>query len=133
MGNKNQNTMLLNWTTTTPVPFVPNTPPSGVTAGVMTGTSTIYSQIIDVTIKDNQGLELTWTGTPTGTIQIMGSSSGANFYALTFSPLLAQPAGAAGGYLIDLNQFPWKYLMVQYTNASGSGLLTTWLTTKDLN
>lgn len=133
MGQKNQNTLIFHWQSTTPVPFVPNAPLTQVTAGVMTGTSTIYSNIIDVTIKDNNGLEVTWTGTPTGTIQVMGSSTGLHFYALTFNPALAQPAGSAGGYLININQFPWKYIMVQYLNASGSGLLTVSMTTKDLN
>lgn len=82
---------------------------------------------------DNLGLEVTWTGTPTGTIQIMGSNSGINFYALTFNPALTQPAGSGGGYLIDLNQFPFKFLMVQYTNSSGSGVITTYYQGKDLN
>lgn len=133
MGNKNQNSMLLNWVSVDPAPFKPNTPPSGVTAGVMQNTDVIYSQIVDVTIKDNLGLEVTWTGTPTGTIEVMGSTGGAEFYALTFDPVLTQPAGSAGGYLVNINQFPWKYIMVVYTNASGNGLLEVWMTTKDLN
>jgi len=133
LGNKNQNTLILNWQSTTPIPFIPNTPLSGVTSGSMSGMATIYSNIVDVTIKDNNGLEVTWTGSPTGTIQILGSSSGINFYPLTFDPALAQPNGTAGGYLINLNQFPWKYLIVEYTNASGSGNISTYLTTKDLN
>lgn len=133
MGVKNQFTIQMNWQDTTPVPFVPNTPLTGVTEGVMTGTDTIYSNILDVTIKDNNGLEVTWTGDPTGTIQIMGSISGSAFYALTFNPPLTQPAGAPGGFLIDVNQYPFKYLMVQYDNISGDGLLNVWLTSKDLN
>lgn len=99
----------------------------------MASTNTIYSNIIDVTIKDNHGLEVTWTGTPTGTLSVMGSASGINFYALTFDPVLAQPAGSASGYLINLNQFPWKYIFIQYVNASGSGLLTVYDCVKDLN
>jgi hypothetical protein len=133
MSGKIQFTKELNWVTTNPAPFEPNTEWSGVTQGVMSGTNVIYSNIVDVTIKDNQGLEITYTGTPTGVIQIMASNSGVDFYALTFDPILQQPAGGAGGYLIDINQFPFKYLMVQYTNTSGSGILTTWLTSKDLN
>lgn len=133
MGQKKRNSFELNWNTTTPVPFTPNAVLSGVTAGVMTGTNTIYSNIQDISNTDNQGLEITWTGTPTGTISIMCSESGANFYALTFNPTITQPAGSAGGYLINLNQIPWRYLMIQYVNASGSGSLTTWLGSKDLN
>jgi hypothetical protein len=99
----------------------------------MTGTGTIYTNIIDVTIKDNLGIELAWTGTPTGTIQVMVSNSGTAFYALTFNPALAQPTAASGGYVIDINQIPFKYIMLQYTNASGVGSVTAYLTVKDLN
>lgn len=82
---------------------------------------------------DNQGLEVTWTGTPTGTLSVMVSNSGINFYSLTFNPVLTQPAGAAGGYAIDLNQVPFTYMMLKYVNASGSGTLTVYGQQKDLN
>jgi hypothetical protein len=99
----------------------------------MSGTNTIYSQIIDISRIDNEGLEVTWTGTPTGTFSIMVSNSGINFYALTFNPALAQPAGAGGGYAVNLTQLPFKYVMLQYTNSSGSGVLTVYGQHKDLN
>jgi hypothetical protein len=133
VGNKNRNRIQLNWQATTPVPFVPNTPLSGNLTGTMASTNTIYSNIMDVTIKDNIGLEITWTGNPTGTISVYGSVSGINFYAITFNPVLTQPAGSAGGYLISLNQWPWYYVYVGYTNASGNGVLTVWQADKDLN
>ena len=107
--------------------------PSGLLNGVMSGTNTIYTQIVDVSRIDNCGLEVTWTGTPTGTFTVQVSNSGINFYALTFSPALAQPAGSAGGYAVDLNQLPFKYFMLQYTNSSGSGVLTVYAQVKDLN
>ncbi len=132
MSGKTHFRTQLNWVTSSPVPYNYTTPLSGVVLGPMAGTNTIYTDILDVTLYDDIGLELTWSGTPTGTIQIMGSSSGQDFYALTFNPILGQPAGSAGGYLIDLTQFPWSYLMVQYTNSSGTGSLSTWLTAKDI-
>ena len=82
---------------------------------------------------DSVGLEVSWTGTPTGTIQVMASNSGINFYALTFSPVLTQPAGAAGGYVIDLQLYPFKYVMLQFTNSTGTGVLNAWMQAKDLN
>lgn len=99
----------------------------------MASTNTINSNIQDISNTDNQGLEVTWTGTPTGTISVLCSESGQAFYALTFVPAITQPSGSAGGYLIDLNQVPWRYLMVQYVNASGSGSLAITLGSKDLN
>jgi len=82
---------------------------------------------------DNSGLEVTWTGTPTGTFQVMVSNSAINFYSLTFIPALGQPVGSAGGYVIDLNQIPFKYMMLQYTNISGTGTITVYGQNKDLN
>lgn len=132
MGNKNHNLLQFNWQATNPAPFVPNTALTGVTNGVMTGTSTIYSNIIDVTLKDNLGLELAWTGTAVGTVTVYGSASGINFFSLVI-PGFAQPAGSAGVFGVDLSQFPWKYIFIKYTNASGSGLLNVYMVTKDLN
>ena len=107
--------------------------PSGLLNGAMASTNTIYTQIVDISRMDNMGLEITWTGTPTGTFQVMVSNSGINFYALTFNPALTQPTGSPGGYAVDLNQLPFKYLMLQYTNSSGSGTLTAYGQVKDLN
>lgn len=75
---------------------------------------------------DNQGIEITWTGTPTGVLEVMASNSGINFYALTFNPALGQPAGAGGGYVISLTAIPFQYLFLRYTNVSGSGTITAY-------
>jgi hypothetical protein len=104
-----------------------------VTAGSMTGTATITSNTQTVSNFDNLGLQVVWTGTPTGVFSVLGSVNGTQFEALTFDPALAQPAGGAGGYLINLNQFPWPYLQVQYVNSTGSGLLSVYIFSKDLN
>ena len=142
MSGKNQYPFVANWQPTSPVTgFLPNNPsqnsggsaPSGTISGAMASTNTIYSQIFEVSKMDNTGLEVTWTGTPTGTFQVMVSNSAINFYALTFSPALTQPAGSSGGYAIDLNQVPFKYMMFQYANASGTGTLTIYGQNKDLN
>lgn len=112
-----------------------NSPKSGVLAGVMASTNIIYSNILGIRQTDNQGLELNWTGTPTGTIQVMVSNSGiqGNFYALTFNPLLAQPSGAAGGYVISLTAIPFQYMYIVYTNTSGSGTITAYSQCKSNN
>lgn len=140
MSGKNQYPQIYNWQSSNPVTgFLPlkanqtGSAPSGTLAGAMASTNVIYTQIIDISRMDNSGLEVTWTGTPTGTFQVMVSNSGINFYALTFNPALGQPAGSAGGYAVNLNQVPFKYMMLQYTNASGSGSLTVYGQMKDLN
>lgn len=124
---------IFNWQTVSPVTgFLPSPgsgsdsagnskPLSGVINGIMTGTSTIYTNIIGLRQMDNVGIELNWTGTPTGTFQVMVSNSGINFYPLTFNPALSQPVGSAGGYVIQLGPIAFQYYFIQYTNSSGSG------------
>lgn len=141
MSGKNQYPFTANWQSTSPVPtFRPvvalwggGSQPSAIVTGTMSGTNTIYSNIIDISRMDNIGLEVAWSGTPTGTFSIMVSNSGINFNALTFTPPLAQPAGSAAGMAIDLNQVPFKYMMLQYVNVSGAGSLAVYGQSKDLN
>lgn len=102
---------------------------------IMTGTATIQSPVSDVTNLDNIAYDVSWTGTAVGIISVMASLTGkpGTFKALTFSPQLAQPSGADGGYLISLNQLPFDFVYVSYTNASGTGVLATSICAKDLN
>lgn len=101
--------------------------------GVMTGTATVTSDTFNLHNLDNVGLQISWTGSPTGSITINCSIDGETFYPLTFNPSITQPAGSAAGYLVDLNQVPFPYLRVSYTNASGSGVLNVYLSAKDVN
>ena len=139
MSYKNQYVTVYNWQSTSPIiGFLPThlpqgSAPSGVAFGTMSGTNTIYSNIIDLAKMDSIGLEVTWTGTPVGVFSVLVSNSGINFYAITFVPPLAQPTGTPGGYAIDISLFPWKYILLEYTNASGAGVLTVYQQNKDLN
>lgn len=103
-----------------------NSTPSGVVNGVMASTNVIYSNIIDMSRYDNIGLEVTFTGTPTGVFSVLASNSGISFYTLTFNPAITQPAGAAGGFAVAVLTYPFKYFMLEYANASGSGILTVY-------
>jgi Flp pilus assembly protein TadG len=130
---KSQFPSTFNWQSTSPVMgFLPcsntagNSPLSGSITGAMASTNTIYTNILGIRQTDNQGIEVNWTGTPTGTISVMVSNSGINFYALTFDPALAQPAGAAGGYVIALQSIPFQYMFLQYVNSSGSGTISAY-------
>lgn len=111
----------------------------------MTSTNQINSAVLHTGNFDNHGLEIAWTGTPTGTITIVGAVNNPypNSYSavnpipaqnsLTFDPALAQPTGSNGGYVVDLNQFPFPLLQIQYVNTSGSGVLNVYIFSKDLN
>lgn len=101
--------------------------------GTMTGTSTIHSAKTQIQQLDNVGLQISWTGTAVGTISVECSNDDVTYYSLTFSPALTQPAGTAGGYLVDLNQNPFIWVRVSYVNSSGSGTLSAILSAKDVN
>lgn len=140
MGHCNQFPVTFQWQVDNPATnFLPihanqsGTIPSGVTVSAVSGTNVIYSQIIEKSRQQNINIEFTWTGTTTGTIEVLVSNSGKNFYALTFTPPLTQPAGAGGGYDINITQLSAKYIMLRYTNASGTGTIAAYAQFQDLN
>lgn len=99
----------------------------------------ITSTAIDVLQTDNLGLQVKWTSSDAvGTIAVEGSINydphfgTGDFYALTFDPVLTQPNSNNGGYLININQFPWPYLRVTYTRSSGDGTLLVNLSAKGI-
>ncbi len=98
----------------------------------VTGTNTYTSPTSNILYMHNIGLDIRFTGTMAGTLTVNCSNDGVVFSALTFTPALSQPAGSNLNYLIDLNNVPFEYLNVVYTNASGSGTLTSLLVSKDL-
>lgn len=104
-----------------------------INAGVMTGTTTLTSAAQNIENFDNTGLHVIWTGTPTGVFSVLCSIDNVTYDALTFNPALAQPAGSASSYLVNLNQVPFPYIKARYVNASGTGVLHVWLNSKDLN
>jgi hypothetical protein len=127
---KSQFPNTFNWQTTSPVVgFLPNSStsgnsiPSGVTSGAMSGTNTIYTNIIGLRQSDNNGVQVDWTGTPTGSITYWVSTNGSTFHALTNSSL-PNPSGSAAGYCYALQNLPFQYIFIQYTNSSGSGTIT---------
>lgn len=140
MGSKNQGVITFNWQSTNPITgFLPlkanqsGTPPSGTLAGAMASTNVIYSQIVELSRMDVLGLDVSWTGTPTGTLEVLVSVLGSTFTPLTFTPALDQPAGSASSIYINIKSMGFKYAFLRYTNASGSGSLTVGGQQKDWN
>lgn len=104
-------------------------------ANNMTGTAAVVSVVLNMEHYDSVGLEADWTGTPTGTFQLEGSNRydpatdpniTTPFRAITLASPPANPAGSASGWLLDLNQIPFKWIRLRYTNASGTGKLNVW-------
>ena len=102
----------------------------------VSGTNTYHSPVSEVSQQHNIGLDVTFTGTMTGTLTVEGCNAFDNkpqvFKALTFTPAITQPTGSSLAYLVDVNQFPFRYFRVSYVNASGSGTLSVVMTSKDL-
>lgn len=117
----------------------------------MTGTSVITSPQTNITYKDNIGVQLQWTGTPTGTFTVQGSldynpglpqsggaTGGANAGVWTTINAVDQSgnppvaAGAPGQILMNLQELCFPWLRIQYTNASGTGTLTGYISGKSI-
>lgn len=96
----------------------------------------------NVQFMDNIGLQVKWDATDgVGIIRVKGSNNWdphllvGDFESLTFNPALAQPSSDSDGYLIDLQQFPFSWLMLTYeavTPDTGPSLIECWLTAKEI-
>jgi len=111
---------------------------SGDTNGVaVSGTTTYYSDITDVSSVLNPSYHLEWTGTPTGTFTVWGSNKENPVAANDndwFNPTLAvainQPAGSASKDFVDLTSWPFRKVRLKYVNASGSGTISAFVAGK---
>lgn len=102
------------------------------TAGSMTGTTTLTSSVVDIRWFDNVGIQCNWTGTPTGTFYIdvsLDYTAGQNAGNWTTIPVVPgpAPAGAAGTAYVDVIQTAAAYIRLRYTNATGTGVLNVLL------
>ncbi len=88
--------------------------------------ASIVSAVTCIQWLDNVGIQLNWTGDPTGTFAVEVSADYAqdylgnvinagNWNALTLSPT-PEAAGEAGSVYIDITQMSAPWLRVKYTN-----------------
>lgn len=98
----------------------------------MTGLSVVEG-VTYIANLDDISLQVSWTGTAFGLIEVLCSNDGINYDALSFDPPIPQPTGTNAKYLIALIQVPSIFLKVQYTNSSGVGVLDVTIAAKDLN
>lgn len=110
--------------------------------GVMTGTNTLTSSVVDISTLDNIGVQMNFTGTPTGTFAVEVSADYRQDFlgnvlvvgnwipvALSTPPVAS---GSAGNIYVDLLPLSAPYLRVQYTNTAGSGVLNVFVTGKTI-
>ena len=108
------------------------------TAGDMSGNLT--SKVVEVKNQDNVGIQLSWTGTPTGAFvfeisidhseDMLGNvRTPGSWVAITLSPAISA-AGSADSAYIDLNQLSAAYIRVRYTVSASTGVLTGFVACK---
>lgn len=111
-----------------------------ITAGDMS--ANITSTVTNIGYVDNVGIELSWTGTPTGTFTVEVSVSyeqdsqgnvinAGSWNALTLNPT-PTASGSAGSFYISLNQIEAPWIRVRYVRTSGTGVLTSFICTKEI-
>ena len=98
-----------------------------VIAGSMSGD--ITSDPVDVLYSDNVGVQLVFTGTPTGNFYVQGTIDGSTWTALDFGTI-PTAAGAAGDHLLNMNNLPYQQIRVFYDRSSGTGTLDVYVMAK---
>ena len=101
------------------------------TAADMSGN--LISAVVEIKNQDNIGVQLHWTGTPTGSFSVQISSDHeqdingnvqvpGNWVSLPLNPAISASGSGDDAY-VDLNQLSAQYMRVTYTAVSGSGVL----------
>lgn len=114
-----------------------NLPPyQNIPLTAVSSTQTVTSLVTNIYLKKLVSLQFVWTGTLTGTFSVQVSSdydphkpTNATWTPMTFS-VAPVTAGSAGNVFIDIVATSAVYLRVVYTNASGSGNLTSTISAK---
>lgn len=85
--------------------------------------ATLTSAVTNIAGLDNISFYASWTGTPTGTIDIQASHDNSTWFNIASTPW-ASPAGSADDAVASLNQLPWPWVRLKYTKTSSTGSLT---------
>ena len=93
--------------------------------------TTVISLVTDVQSVDNIGIQITFTGNPTGDFYVEGSVNNVTWVPLSFSPAPVA-AGVGDDFLFNIKQFPYPKLRVRYAPTSGTGTLNAWVFAKRL-
>lgn len=101
---------------------------SGDMSGDVTGPA------VQMSFMDNVGIQVKWTGTPTGTLDVQVSLDPMNlgWQSVPFSPTPTQPAGSSGTDWYEVNQSPAAYVRLIYTRMSGTGTLNAKIAIKSV-
>jgi hypothetical protein len=106
-----------------------NGTPSG---GTMTGTSTLTSDWVKLSVHRMISFQAKWASTPVGTFSFEVSNDPDPAFPVLGVTVLTPPTkfangnpnGAAGDFTFEFPYAPWKWIRIKYTNISGSGVLS---------
>lgn len=109
--------------------------------GAMASTTTLTSDVIDMTGLNTGSFQMVWTGTPTGNatswvVEVsnnydLSRPTNADWTTLTIATAPTNPAGTASNTGLDLGtDFPWAAVRLKYVNASGTGTLQVYFVGK---
>lgn len=106
----------------------------------ISGTSmaaSITSDPVKMEWEDNAGIQVVWTGTPTGTNAVQVSLDPEvlgweTIPAAAYTVTPSQPAGAAGSNFYDLPLGSAAWIRLVYTRVSGTGTMTAKIALKSV-
>lgn len=102
--------------------------------------ATITSAVSNIQFLDDIGIQLNFTGTPTGTFAVQVSidyaqdsqgvvTNAGNWIGITLSPAPVA-SGSADQIFIDIQQISAPWIRVVYTKTSGTGTLNGYISAK---
>lgn len=97
-----------------------------------------YSNPTNIDYLDNVGIQVVWTGTTVGVLEVYGSNDDANAqqgkYPTNWSKFefgaTINVDATNSDLLIHMNQVPYSWIALKYTATSGTGTMTAKLPVK---
>lgn len=96
-----------------------------ITAGDMSQTS-LTSRVTKIQFEDNIGLQISWTGSPVGTLAVQVSADQISWISLPTSAFVGTypvPGTSSSPGYLDINQTSAPFIRLVYTRSSGTGVL----------
>jgi hypothetical protein len=90
-------------------------------------TTSLFSQSVPLSTENQFLTTAVWTGTPVGTIKVMGSIDNVNFYIPIDS---IATGGESGSRTYELAETSLPWVRIEYAFTSGSGTLSCKMSTK---
>tara|TARA_R110000868_G_scaffold234036_2_gene487742 strand:- start:14 stop:355 length:342 start_codon:yes stop_codon:yes gene_type:complete len=90
-----------------------------ISSGDMSGN--LISEVLDLGELTGYAVHAIWSGTPDGDLVVSGSNTQV---IADFVPVNAQTiGGVAGAHMLNVEKSHYKYILVQYIQASSTGIL----------